>query len=157
FPDSYPSIPRATALLAGDFDGDGKPDLYVTSGTQALTLRGVGGGAFEAGKITTFDRSVAPRAAAASDLDHDGKVDRITVGEKDDEWVSVWFGDGGHRLTELATGQSPGAVTAGDLDGNGVSDLLVGMTRGSAVLSLLGAGDGTFRQAGYAGVRGDPR
>jgi FG-GAP-like repeat/FG-GAP repeat len=124
------------ALHAGDFDGDGRDDLWVqarSGGAAELWLMREGG-TFEVAPVR-FDGSVA--TAAAVDWNGDGRDDLAgwdaTRGE-----LRAWLLDGARVIDRRALGRGPvEALRALDLDGNGRDDLLVAAPGGAsrAVLS----------------------
>ncbi len=138
-PDIYEN---AACVAVGDFNSDGRPDLFIGSRMVAhsygLTprshlLENNGSGQF----IDVTD-SVAPQLADAGmvtsatwiDYDHDGKLDLVVVGE----WmpVRVFHNENGKlvdRTKEAGLGGSNGwwnSVEAVDLRGTGRLDLLLG-------------------------------
>jgi len=78
--------PFATGIIAtGDFNGDGKLDFALTSGsggtngsTELIIFLGNGDGTFTPGSITTFDSNTAgPSLIFSGDFNHDGKTDLL--------------------------------------------------------------------------------
>ena len=73
----------ATAVVAGDYNNDGKPDLLIVRSSGLLLYRNEGDGSFfdvtAAAKVTG---SPSPsRAAAFVDVDHDGDLDIFVPGD----------------------------------------------------------------------------
>lgn len=134
------------AVVAGDFNGDAKPDLGVANQTDnAISLLiGLGNGAFQA--QTTINAGNAPSALAAVDLNKDGKLD-LVVANKASNTLSVLLGNGDGTfgtITDFATGANPLAIAAGDFNADGIPDLAVVNQGDNTVSVFLGKGDGTF-------------
>lgn len=75
----------ATGAIAGDFDNDEKPDLFIMRNGASALYRNEGGGRFsdatEAAKIPMYAHR--PRSAAFVDYDHDGDLDIFIAGGDD--------------------------------------------------------------------------
>jgi hypothetical protein len=78
--------PFAVGIIAtGDFNGDGKLDFALASGsgssngsTELIIFLGNGDGTFTPGSITTFDSNEAgPTLIFSGDFNHDGKMDLL--------------------------------------------------------------------------------
>ncbi len=130
------------AVRVGDFNGDGRPDLFVggrlsprdyPSPTRSYVLRNDGG------RFTDVTESVAPDLihpggmvtdAAWVDFDGDGRLDLVTVGE----WMPIQFyRNDGTRLQNVtqSTRLPPMrgwwySLAVGDFDKDGRPDLVVG-------------------------------
>lgn len=155
--------PSPAAVLTRDLDGDGHLDLVAAhaggDGTVAL-LRGDGDGHFERWREVSAGEN--PTELAFGDFDEDGHVD-LAVANHEARYLTLLFGtgDGGFARdgrSRLPVDVEPHAhtVAVGDVDEDGHPDLLVDHRRAGALRLLLGAGDGTFRDAGTVAVGGDP-
>jgi len=140
---ALPTMLTSTATVkAGDFNGDGRPDLFVggrlTPGnypypTRSYVLRNDGG------HFTDVTEEVAPELAHPGgmitdavwiDFDGDGRLDLVTVGE----WMPIqFFRNDGKRLRNVSqsTGLPPlrgwwYSIAAGDFDNDGRPDLVAG-------------------------------
>jgi enediyne biosynthesis protein E4 len=137
-----PMLASKGVVRVGDFNGDGKPDLFVggrlTPGnypypTRSYILRNDGG------HFTDVTEEVAPELvhpggmitdAAWVDFDGDGQLDLVTVGE----WMPIqFFHNDGRRFTNVTshTGLPPMrgwwfSLAVGDFDHDGRPDLVAG-------------------------------
>lgn len=130
-----------SAIVAADFNGDGKLDVAVTdSGTNAVhILTGNGDGTFlESATISVGNQ---PGAIVAGDFNNDGKLD-LAVANSGDGTVTLLLGNGDGTFTPAsgspyAVGQGPTAIVAADFNGDGKLDLAVANTGGGTVSILL--------------------
>jgi FG-GAP-like repeat/Abnormal spindle-like microcephaly-assoc'd, ASPM-SPD-2-Hydin/FG-GAP repeat len=139
---------------AGDFNGDGKPDLVTiiecpypcSTGTIAIWLND-GNGTFSAGSPVTFGGF--PSWVRVEDFNRDGKPD-LAVGGYDTNstgTISLLLGNGDGTFTPgsiLKLRAVPYSVSVADLNGDGNLDLILGQYLDSSISVLLGKGDGTF-------------
>ncbi len=140
-----------TEVIIGDLDNDGKPDIAtINNSTPSITTRRntstVGAIAFAAG--VDFPAGANAQAMEVGDIDADGKLDLIAV-----DWapqVSVFRNTGSPGTISFAsrvnftTGSAPVKVAIGDLDGDGLIDLVTA-NGASASVSL-------FRNTGSPGT-----
>jgi FG-GAP-like repeat len=149
---TYATGPAPTAVVTGDFNGDGNLDLAIANGNcvsgncndgTVSILLGNGDGSFRA--HVDYATGTDPSAVAAGDFNGDGKLD-LAVTNAQDNTVLVLLGNGdGTFRTQVVyvTASGPQAVIAADFNGDQKLDLAVG---GSGVSILLGNGDGTFQK-----------
>ena len=160
-------------VVAGDVNGDGKPDLLVvdsctsnnTCTTGALSvLLGNGDGTFQTA-VTYSSGAQSPQALAIGDVNADGKLDVAIANQcasnsdcTSGGFVSVLLGNGDGTFQSAVASGSGGAyadsLAIGDVNGDGHADLMVANRCNSssnctngAVGVLLGNGDGTFQSA----------
>jgi enediyne biosynthesis protein E4 len=140
---AMPAMLTSTAAVrAGDFTGDGRPDLFVggrltprsyPSPTRSYLLRN------EGGRFVDVTEDVAPELvnpggmitdAVWIDFDGDGRLDLVTAGE----WMPLQFyrNEGGRfRNVTRSTGLPPSrgwwfSLATGDFDKDGRPDLVAG-------------------------------
>ncbi len=131
------------AITPGDFNGDGKTDLALHAYSGIALLSGIGDGTFSS-VYPYANGSYNPRATAAGDLNHDGFLDLVTT---DSSAVNVFLGNGDGTFRPYVTyavGSTPAAVAIGDVNGDGIPDILAANSGGNTISILLGKGDGTF-------------
>ena len=150
-----PEAPTSTgsdpcAIAAGDFNGDGIPDLAISTncgndvGGSLTILLGNGNGTFTAAASPAT--GAAPEYIATGDFNGDGKLD-LAVANLIGGTVTILLGNGdgtftpanGSPVTVTTGGTSAGFMATGDFNGDGRLDLLV-----TPFGVLLGSGDGTF-------------
>jgi hypothetical protein len=161
---SHPAI-RPRAIAAGDFDGDGIPDLAVPDESNGLVtvFPGVGDGSFRT--PVSFPAGPMVVDVSIADFNGDGKPDLVAAGTESEvtppgsRGVSVLLNTTALEPTGVpvakpaaATGFNPNAMVAGDVDRDGVPDLITANISSDTVSFLRGLGDGTFAPAADFGA-----
>ena len=152
-------IPRA--VVAADFNGDGKADFAITNeawNTVSVRL-GNGDGSFTAAPDVGVGQ--LPVSAVVTDFNADGKPD-LAVANSSSNNVSVRLGDGAGNFTaapDVGVRRYPSSVALGDFNGDAKPDLAIanyggerrpgdGLDGEGSIISVrLGDGAGGFTAA----------
>jgi len=142
---------NASAVVAGDFDADGRTDVAVTTenANQVQIFLGNGAGAFFA--PTTIGVGAGPRALAAGDVDANGTLD-LVVADSGGSTVRVLLGAGDGATfnlgpgSPLAVGAGPWGVALGNLNADTIPDIVTANHNAvpGTLSVLLGTGGGAF-------------
>ncbi len=145
-----------TAVIQGDFNGDGNMDLAICNGgdNTIYVYLGNGDGTFAIPEVL-FTTGQSPVWLAAAQLRASGHLDLIAV-DGDSNQVEVFSGngDGTFRAPMIVASlnQTPTFVLAGDFNKDGITDLAVGLVVASNAMQpqfevLIGDGTGAFPSA----------
>ena len=161
-----PENPSELAL--GDVNGDGNVDLALAShdSYNVVLLFGDGRGRFRLAPgspiVMKDGRQPHTHGLGVADFNGDGKADLVTVNSNDDNDVTVMLGDGQGGFTRapgspFAVGPGPYPLALGDLDADGMLDMVVTSTGlrsgpvspapGDRLTLLFGDGRGGFRRS----------
>ncbi len=157
----YNTIGSASGLIAGDFDGDGYPDLVSASrsGGAVRLLFNNGDGTFDDSPAPTVAVGDDPEGLFCGDLDRDGDLDAVTANYGSDD-ISVLLNTGNGTFQPQVTfgvGNGPFAVTGADLNGDGYIDLVVTNKLEATFSVLANNGAGSFTTVATEIVGPGPR
>lgn len=136
--------PQACDLAVGLFNGDTRPDIALLEcgGMGVRVFLNMGGGNFSAPLNTPTRQGMsAPISMAATDFNLDGRLDLVVLngGAAISGHVSVLLGNGNGTFGNVATVSLPSdyaSVASGDVDGDGLPDVLIGPTSGIASINF---------------------
>jgi hypothetical protein len=144
----YSAGNASISVASGDFNGDGNPDLAFLSNTAkgVINVRlGTGNGKFTTGQQITLGYQATD--IVAGDWNNDGVLDlAVCANALSLHTVAILAGNGNGTFTlgsSFDTGVEPRSLTAGDLNGDGITDL-VSANATESVSVLLGLGSGNF-------------
>jgi hypothetical protein len=146
-------------VTVGDFNNDKKLDLAIEDPPYISVLLGNGDGTFQAPSDNgSFSYGIW---LAVGDFNNDHKLDVIATGYSGAAYnVAVLMGNGDGTVQEsiiTPIEYVPASVAAGDLNGDGYADAILGYAL-DGIAVLLGNGDGTFQPAvnyNTTGIGGD--
>jgi hypothetical protein len=141
------------SVAVGDFNGDGVPDLAVTTLNfpNVSVFLGNGDGSFRAPRNFLLGPEAIPMSVTVGDFNGDGRLDLAvtSIGFTNGITVLLGNGDGTFQAPRtFALGRSAGSIAVGDFNLDGLPDLaavyLDPISYNGGVSVLLGNGDGGF-------------
>jgi hypothetical protein len=138
---TFPTGSNPWAIVAADFNGDGKLDLAIANQDDSTVtiLLGNGDGTFTPATGSPVAVGSGPYALAVADLNSDGKLD-LLVANQNDTSVTILLGNGDGTFTPavgspIAVGGAPNSVAVGDFNNSG--RLGIAVATGANVVVLV--------------------
>lgn len=134
-------------IVAGDLNGDGKPDLVSVNNNYTFTVAtNAGNGIFVPNVTYSYESAGFPLPAAIADVNGDGKPDIILINSAQSTVVIFTNAGGGIFASNAAysVGGGPAYVVAQDINGDGKPDIITANSFDGTLTILTNAG-GTFR------------
>jgi flagellin len=157
-------------LAAADFNSDGYLDLISfeesvlgTTGRQAQVALNRGDGTFDTFQEVPVEQAGALIAlrdqivfGSASDFNFDGFIDKLNFDSLSDLKIRYGSVDGFITQEDPFGGIVTQNAQVGDLDGDGIEDVLLSNFDSGTITSFLANGDGTFRMGGSVTTANGP-
>lgn len=158
-------------IRVGDLNGDGKADIVSTNldGNDVTILLGDGKGGFVQPSGTPVPCGDSPFNVAIGDVNADGRPDLAIVNSPSStsdhsgrDGLTILLGDGRGGFRPMAgspfrTDKFPNLVAIGDVDGNGVGDVVVSTPESDRITILLMARNSTVLSRRDVVVGGHPK
>ncbi|HKE46704.1 MAG TPA: FG-GAP-like repeat-containing protein [Rhodanobacteraceae bacterium] len=139
---------EASPSTVADFDNDGFMDVATGNSTSSTASIALGSGDGRFMSVQNVDVGDRPHGIVALDVDGDGDLDLVVASEYGGA-LSLLINDGsghfgGRTDFDDTDGDCKYALGAGDMNGDGILDLVVGTCTQDRIHVLAGNGDGTF-------------
>lgn len=145
----YNAVNETRQIALGDFNGDGNKDLAV-AGEELQIFLGNSGGEFN--REQAFDLDDVLQALVTADLNGDGFDDLVVTGLSQQQ-VYVLHSAGAQlfsddendgRIGFMSTEMLPNVIAAGDVDQDGLDDVIVASRSSAEFYVLEGSGEWGF-------------
>ena len=142
---NQPAGTTPSAIAAADLNGDGKLDLAVANkGSNNVSIfLGNGDGTFQ--PQVTYGTVAEPATLVIGDFNGDGIPD-LALASSTTLGILFGNGDGSFQPPVTTALSAYGSLVAADFNGDGMLDLEAINACQCSAVTLLGNGDGTFRQ-----------
>ncbi len=152
-PTHLPGYTSPWQLIAVDLNGDKKADLLISGNGPATIFYGKGDGTFQPPvQLQGQGNGNVTAASAVADVNGDGRLDIVSVTATfNPEAMLVYLQNPDQSFatptiyTLSAAYQGTGSITAGDINGNGKADVVLGANGSGQGAIFYGNGDGTFQ------------
>jgi len=122
----------STSIALVDFNGTGKHDFIIGTGSNEIEGYHFNGGAIEIDNLLTN-----PTYASGIDIDGDGKTDILSSSSETDGQI-IWYQNNSNGFTKhnIAEINNSTITQAGDMDGDGDMDVVAGNEEGKIFIYL---------------------
>lgn len=158
-------------IRAADFNNDHQADIITTNleGDNVTILLGDGKGNFNEAAGSPFSSGDSPFGVAAGDVNADGKPDLAivnspasTADRTGKNGLTVLLGDGTGKFSTLEgspfeAGSIPNRVAIGDVNGDGVNDIVVTDNDNDKITLLLMSREGSVKSSSVIVVGNHPK